>query len=66
VETRVKLNDAGDSNGEMAIWINGIKKGEWKKGQPTVPGGVTSTKLQDQKISIQNPLKALISEPSVH
>lgn len=35
VETRVKLNDPGDSNGEMAIWINGVKKGEWKKGQPT-------------------------------
>jgi hypothetical protein len=34
VETRVKLNDPGDSNGEMAIWINGIKKGEWKKGLP--------------------------------
>ena len=35
VEARVKLNDPGDSNGEMDIWIDGIKKGEWKKGQPS-------------------------------
>ena len=35
VETRVKLNDPGDSTGEMAIWINGVKKGEWKKGEPS-------------------------------
>ncbi|RZM09268.1 MAG: hypothetical protein EOO88_49045, partial [Pedobacter sp.] len=35
VEARVKLNDPGDSNGLMAIWINGKKIGEWGKGYPT-------------------------------
>ena len=34
VEARVKLNDPGDSNGEMTIWIDGRKTGEWKKGSP--------------------------------
>ena len=34
VEAHVKLNDPGKSNGEMALWVNGIKAGEWKQGEP--------------------------------
>lgn len=35
MEAHVKLNDPVKSNGEMALWVNGIKAGEWKKGQPS-------------------------------
>ena len=34
VEARVKLNTPGKSNGEMTLWVDGIKVGEWRKGYP--------------------------------
>lgn len=34
VEAMMKANTPGESNGELAFWINGVKQGEWKRGSP--------------------------------
>jgi hypothetical protein len=34
VEAMLKANSTGKNDGEQAFWINGVKIGHWKKGEP--------------------------------